>query len=82
MFCLRTPYLLFALSPFFFASVVPALASPPDRGIGQRLPDFTLRDTTGQEVQLYGFAGKRGAAILFIGSTCRSATSTCRGSSS
>jgi peroxiredoxin len=41
-----------------------------DRGIGQPLADFTLHDTAGREVRLYGFAGKKAVVVVFIGTGC------------
>jgi peroxiredoxin len=53
------------------ASLSAVQAEPPiDRGVGQRVSDFTLLDTTGKEVHLYGFAGKKAAVIVFVGTGC------------
>jgi peroxiredoxin len=61
---------------------IAALATPParaydeeapalDRMVGARATDFTLKDvTTGADVRLYGFAGKAGAVIAFVGTEC------------
>lgn len=44
---------------------------PVDRGIGQRVANFTLPDAaSGNAVSLYDFAGKRGAALVFLGTEC------------
>jgi peroxiredoxin len=41
-----------------------------DRGIGQPVADFALNDTAGKPVRLYGFAGKKGVVVVFIGTGC------------
>jgi peroxiredoxin/mono/diheme cytochrome c family protein len=41
-----------------------------DRGIGLAVADFTLSDTAGKPVRLYGFAGKKGVVVVFIGTGC------------
>ena len=44
---------------------------PLDRGVGQRLANFTLRDAiSGRPVSLYGFAGKKAAVLVFLGTDC------------
>ena len=44
---------------------------PADRAIGQRMPNFTLKDvTTGQPVSLYGYRGKRALVLVFTGTDC------------
>jgi peroxiredoxin len=44
---------------------------PVDRGVGQRMPNFTLKDVnTGEPVALYGFRGKRALALVFTGTDC------------
>jgi peroxiredoxin len=41
------------------------------RGVGKVVADFTLRDvTTGKDVSLYGFRGKKAAVIVFGGVDC------------
>ncbi len=48
-------------------------ANPPavDRLVGSRVRDFALKDVTSKaDVRLYGFAGKAGAAIVFVGTQC------------
>ncbi len=49
----------------------PADALPIDRGVGQRLANFTLNDAVaGRPYMLYGYAGKTGVVLAFIGTTC------------
>jgi peroxiredoxin/mono/diheme cytochrome c family protein len=49
----------------------PRSESPPSRGIGQKLSNFTLKDAVnGREVALYGFAGKKAAVLVFLGADC------------
>jgi len=43
---------------------------PLDRGVGRRVGDFTLSDTAGKKVRLYGYAGKKAVALVFLGSGC------------
>jgi thiol-disulfide isomerase/thioredoxin len=44
---------------------------PIDRAIGQRLSNFTLNDAaTGRPFSLYGFAGKKAAVLVFLGTDC------------
>jgi len=46
-------------------------ALPPDRMVGQRLSNFTLTDAaSGRPYSLYGFAGKKGAVLIFMGTEC------------
>lgn len=43
---------------------------PVDRGLGTRVPDFTLKDTRDKPVRLYGYAGKKAVVVVFIGTGC------------
>ena len=44
---------------------------PLDRGMGQRLSNFTLPDVISHRpVSLYGFAGKKAAVLVFLGAEC------------
>src|SRR5436309_10047337 len=44
---------------------------PLDRGMGQRLSNFTLPDVIShRSVSLYGFAGKKAAVLVFLGAEC------------
>ena len=44
---------------------------PLDRMVGQRLSNFTLTDAvSGRPYSLYGFAGKKGAVLIFMGTEC------------
>src|SRR5205823_6187646 len=43
---------------------------PVDRGIGTRVANFTLDDTSGQPVSLYGFRGKKAVVLVFLGTDC------------
>ncbi len=44
---------------------------PLDRGLMQRLANFTLDDaTSGRKVSLYDFAGKRAIVLVFLGTDC------------
>lgn len=43
---------------------------PLDRGIGQRVANFTLKDVSGQSVSLYGFAGKKAVVLAYLGTDC------------
>jgi peroxiredoxin len=51
----------------------PASSPPVDRGIGQRLPDFTLKTAAGdQAIRLYGYARqqKKAIVLVFTGISC------------
>jgi peroxiredoxin len=42
-----------------------------DRLVGTRVMDFTLKDATSKaDVRLYGFAGKAGVVVAFVGTQC------------
>ena len=44
---------------------------PLGRGVGRTVPDFSLRDvTSGRDVSLYGFRGKKAAVLVFTGIDC------------
>jgi peroxiredoxin len=44
---------------------------PVDRGVGQRIADFTLKDVgTDRPVSLYSFVGKKAIVIVFLGTDC------------
>jgi thiol-disulfide isomerase/thioredoxin len=44
---------------------------PVDRGVMQRVADFTLDDvTSGRPVSLYSFVGKRAIVLVFLGTDC------------
>jgi len=44
---------------------------PIDRGLMQRLSNFTLKDvTTGRTLTLYGFQGRKGIVLVFLGNDC------------
>src|SRR5271157_2886805 len=44
---------------------------PMSRQVGQRLSNFTLNDAaTGRTFTLYGFAGKKAAVLIFMGTDC------------
>jgi thiol-disulfide isomerase/thioredoxin len=63
------------LSPVRLAASEPtdANAARPaiDRGLGQRLGNFTLNDAeSGRPYSLYGFAGKKAAVLVFMGTEC------------
>lgn len=49
-----------------------AAEAPIDRGVGSRLPNFTLKDAvTGKPVTLYkDYLGKRALVIVFLGTDC------------
>jgi peroxiredoxin/mono/diheme cytochrome c family protein len=56
---------------FFVSQPLARAGEPPiDRGVGRQVPDFTLPDTSGKEVHLYGYAGKKAVVIVFIGADC------------
>ncbi len=49
----------------------PRPALPADRGVGQRMGNFKLRDVVNdRQVSLYGFAGKKAAVLVFLGAEC------------
>ena len=53
---------------------------PLDRGLMQRLSNFTLKDVTnGRSLMLYGFQGKQAIAWCSSATIARSSTSTCPG---
>jgi peroxiredoxin len=44
---------------------------PVDRGLMQRLSNFTLNDvTTGRTITLYGFQGRKAIVLVFLGNDC------------
>ncbi len=44
---------------------------PVDRGLMQRVADFTLEDVvTGRPISLYSFIGKRAIVLVFLGTDC------------
>jgi peroxiredoxin len=43
---------------------------PLDRAVGQRLADFTLKNTEGDPVRLYGFYGSKAVVIVFLSTSC------------
>jgi peroxiredoxin len=44
--------------------------APVDRGVGGRVGNFTLEDTSGKSVTLYGFRGARAVVMVFLGTGC------------
>ncbi|MDR3621475.1 MAG: redoxin domain-containing protein [Paludisphaera borealis] len=53
------------------SSTATADVLPVDRSVGQRLANFTLTDAvTGRPYMLYGYAGKTGMVLVFMGTTC------------
>lgn len=40
------------------------------RGLGRRMANFTLKDTTGKPVSLYNFVGKKAVVLVFTGTDC------------
>src|SRR5437879_32865 len=51
-------------------AVSAAAETPIDRGIGGRVANFTLDDTAGKPVSLYGFRGKQAVVLVFLGTDC------------
>lgn len=47
-----------------------AESSPIGRNIGRQVPDFTLKDTSGKPVRLYGYRGKKAVVLVFLGTDC------------
>ncbi|WP_422930192.1 redoxin domain-containing protein [Singulisphaera sp. PoT] len=47
-----------------------AEAPPLDRGVGQRVSNFTLEDVSGKKISLYGYRGKKAVVVTFIGTDC------------
>lgn len=43
---------------------------PLDRGIGRRIPNFTLKDVSGSSVSLHGFRGKKAVVLAYLGIDC------------
>src|SRR4051794_39250041 len=43
-----------------------------DRNVGQRMPDFTLKNTSGEAVRLYAYAlqRKKAVVLIFTGISC------------
>lgn len=53
------------------AAAQPRSERPLDRQLGERIPDFRLVDaTTGKDVSLYRFYGKKAVVIVFTGVDC------------
>ena len=53
--------------------LIPSLRAqqkPVDPRVNRVMPDFTLNDTQGHAVRLYGFAGKPAAVLVFLGVDC------------
>jgi peroxiredoxin/mono/diheme cytochrome c family protein len=47
-----------------------AAALPLDRGIGQSVANFTLKDVSGQSVSLHDFRDKKAVVLAFLGTDC------------
>jgi peroxiredoxin len=67
---LTVPSILVVLIALAVAPAVRSEELPIDRGVGQGVANFTLRDTTGKEMQLYAYEGKKAVVIVFIGVGC------------
>jgi peroxiredoxin len=65
-------FAVLAMSPVIHAGPVDSKTElPVDRGIMQRVADFTLQDVTvGRPVSLYSFIGKRAIVLVFLGTDC------------
>lgn len=60
----------FTVGEIVAESVAKSDELPLDRGVGRPVADFTLHDTAGKQVRLYGFAGKKAVVVVFIGTGC------------
>ena len=58
---------LMALAAGAIGAAEPA---PIARAVGQRMANFTLKDTEGTPVTLYGFRGKKAVVLAFMGTDC------------
>ena len=47
-----------------------AAQDPPPTRLGQKVADFTLKDTAGQAVSLHGFKDRKAVVVIFIGTEC------------
>jgi cytochrome oxidase Cu insertion factor (SCO1/SenC/PrrC family) len=56
------------LGSALFAQAPPAQQAPPKTNlkIGDEAPDFTLRSTTGKEVKLSDYRGKKAVVLAFF----------------
>jgi len=57
------------------ATLVPSACTAADLPsakikIGEKMADFTLPDTSGSQLSLYNFKGKKGVAVIFIATKC------------
>jgi peroxiredoxin len=53
------------------SSIVDAAETPSiGRNVGRMVPDFTLKDASGNPVRLYGFRGKKAVVVVFLGTDC------------
>ncbi len=56
------------IAPMSIAGAAEGL--PVNRGVGQRVSNFTLEDVSGKKVSLYGFRGKQAVVVAFMGTDC------------
>lgn len=61
-----------AVATAFAGASMGADAPAVDRNVGQRMPDFTLKNTSGESVRLYAYAlqRKKAVALIFTGTSC------------
>ena len=58
------------LGLFSVVRLAAAAEAPIDRGVGGRVANFSLEDTAGKAVALYGFRGSRAVVLVFLGTDC------------
>jgi peroxiredoxin len=74
----KTLVVVFGMTMAVFAAATRATEEPGkgtelplDRGLMQRLSNFTLKDVTdGRSLMLYGFQGRKGIVLAFLGNDC------------
>ena len=66
----RRRLLIPALMALAAGAIGAAEPAPIARAVGQRMANFTLKDTEGTPVTLYGFRGKRAVVLAFTGTDC------------
>ena len=62
--------LIAALMGLSAVAIDAAEPAPIARAVGQRMANFSLKDTEGTPVTLYGFRGKRAVVLAFTGIDC------------
>ncbi len=67
---LQFPALPGILAAALFAQVAPAEEGPSRARLGERIPNLTLRDTTGKEHRLYDLKDQQAIVLVFLSFEC------------